>query len=579
MSMRTALGIDIASEFDNKGFKQAETAMTGLQKSVGKLGAQLAGVFTAGALANFAKNSVKAFMEDQKAAAALANELKNVGLSYSTPAVENFIQSMQKQTGVLDDQLRPAYAQLVRVLGSTTETQKTLTTAWNISEGTGNDLQSVVDALSQAYVGNTKGLKSLNTGLTQTELKTKTYSELIDILNKKFAGAGAASLDTYAGKVKLLQASFADAQETIGKGFLDAFSQIAGDQNFMDVTDAISNMATYVADTIRGMGDLLAAVDAKTPSWLKTLISNKAVQSAIYPLKNLIAPFTAQGKQDRLMDPLLSAGGSYFSKIAADKQAADADAKAKARAKALADAIKAQNKAAADLVKKKKEAAALDALSLKYLQAARIFNDEQIQIAAALANPRLTSEDQIRLNLKKDILALQDAIQAKDIEGATALAAKIDLEYKQLGLYQSAEKTTASIAAILAKIEPIDLINIANLQDALAKLLQLQGLLSPAQKAQAAAGQAQVDQAISNILATDLANAAAEQDVTSMLGTPFNPNVVSNYGVGNPNLQNVTVTIVDNTSGLIDVVTNATQQASANGISTRILRNTGSLEW
>ena len=64
-----------------------------------------------------------------------------------------------------------------------------------------------------------------------------------------------------------------------------------------------------------------------------------------------------------------------------------------------------------------------------------------------------------------------------------------------------------------------------------------------------------------------------------MLGTPFNPNVVSNYGVGNPNLQNVTVTIVDNTSGLIDVVTNATQQASANGISTRILRNTGSLDW
>ena len=57
--------IDIASQFDNKGFKQAEAAMGGLEKSIGRLGKQLAGVFTAGALASFTKNSIKAFMEDE----------------------------------------------------------------------------------------------------------------------------------------------------------------------------------------------------------------------------------------------------------------------------------------------------------------------------------------------------------------------------------------------------------------------------------------------------------------------------------------------------------------------------------
>ena len=103
--------------------------------------------------------------------------------------------------------------------------------------------------------------------------------------------------------------------------------------------------------------------------------------------------------------------------------------------------------------------------------------------------------------------------------------------------------------------------------------------LTPAQQAQQAQATAAIEKTMDNIIAQVLPNAAAEMDVTSILGTPFNPNVVSNYGVGNPNLQNVTVTIVDNTSGLIDVVTNATQQASANGINTRLIRNTGGLSW
>ena len=54
------------------------------------------------------------------------------------------------------------------------------------------------------------------------------------------------------------------------------------------------------------------------------------------------------------------------------------------------------------------------------------------------------------------------------------------------------------------------------------------------------------------------------------------PTGISSGSYLNPN---VTVTIVDNTSGLIDVVTDATQQATANGINTRLVRNTGGLNW
>lgn len=565
--------IDIASEFDNKGFKKAQAATNQLDQAVGKLGKKMIGAFSAYKILQFSKDSVKAFAQDEKAAASLANELKNMGLSFNAPAAEDFIHTMQKQTGVLDDELRPAYAQLIRISGSMAETQKLMSLAFDVSSGTGQDYKTVIDALSQAYVGNTKGLKSLNTGLTQAELKTKSFAEITDILTQKFKGAGAAAVDTYAGKMNLLKASVADAQETIGKGFIDAFTTIGNDQNFNDTLDKIDNAALAVADMIRGVGVALDAISTKTPQWLIDFL-NPTNKGLLLILKNL-------GKDKRLSDPQLSANTSYFSRVAAAKQAAAAEKLALQRAKDLADTIKKQNQQTANLLKKKKEAAALDALSLKYLQQSKIFNEEQIQLAAAIQNKGLSKEDQIRINLKKDLLDLETAIQNKDIEGATALAAKIDLEYKQLGYYQSAEKALNSITSILNSIKPIDLININNLIEALAKLQLLNVPLTQTQQQQQSAATAVIEKEMDRIIAEVLPNAAAEEAYVMDEGVLAAVAAVGGVPTPAPNAYGpgITVTIVDNTSGLIDVVTNATQQASANGINTRILRNTGGLSW
>ena len=559
--------IDIASQFDNKGFKAAEAATSSLDKAVGKLGKQLAGAFSTYKVAQFAKSSVKAFAEDQKAAAVLAKTLENVNQGYATDMVENYIHKTEALYGVLDDKLRPAFASLLVATGDAAKSQQLLQTALDVSAGTGKDLESVTAALSKAYLGNTTALARLGAGLSSAQLKGKSFNDIIATLNQNFAGQAATAADTYQGKIDRLNVAFANMQETIGKGIVDAFGQLNSNQGFNGVIDKMGQLATYISDITLGLGVIAGKIQKALPSVGGA--GNSVLKTFVSPFANVFDALAGVGAKQRVSQSQPSVVSNFLNDM---NKIAAAVTKTNTTAKSLLTTAK-------GLTKEAKDKAALDALSLRYLQAAKIFNDEQIQIAAALANPKISSEDLIRVNLKKDILDLEAAIQAKDVEGATALAAKIDLEYKQLGLYQSAEKTATSIANILKDIKPIDLINIQNLQDALAKLLQLNGLLSPAQQAQAAAGQAMVDKAVANILNTDLANAAAETDVTSMLGTPFNPNVVSNYGVGNPNLQNVTVTIVDNTSGLIDVVTNATQQASANGISTRILRNTGSLDW
>ena len=149
----------------------------------------------------YGKASVKAASEDIKAQKLLANSLKNVGLAYASIDVENFISKLQSQTGILDDTLRPAFANLAAVTGSVAKTEKLMGLAFDVSSGSGLDYASTIDLLSQAYVGNTKGLKALKLGLTQAEIKAMSFDEIVDTLNQRFKGAGAIALNSYTGQM------------------------------------------------------------------------------------------------------------------------------------------------------------------------------------------------------------------------------------------------------------------------------------------------------------------------------------------------------------------------------------------
>ena len=109
--------INIASEFDSKGFKQAQTSTNVLEKQAKKLGKTLLAAFSVQKIAQYSKASVLAYSQDQKSAALLSNQLKNLGLAYSAVDVEKFIKNLESQTGILDDELRPAFSKLVRVTG------------------------------------------------------------------------------------------------------------------------------------------------------------------------------------------------------------------------------------------------------------------------------------------------------------------------------------------------------------------------------------------------------------------------------------------------------------------------------
>lgn len=403
------LRVDIAAEFTGrKAFKDADKATGALDKTIGKLGKQLAGVFAVSKVVAFGKASLKAFEEDQKSAALLANTVKNLGLAFATPQLESFIASLSKSAAVSDDQLRPAMQKLLTTTGSLAKSQTMLSDAISISRGSGVDLATVVQDLNNAYVGNTKGLKKYNLGLTQAELKASSFADIQTKLNAQFSGANAAYLDTYAGKMAALGVAAGEAKETIGKGLVDALTLLAGkDADVQDVADAMGNLSENVANVSVGLASVISKIGQ--------LPGLKQLGSSGIDWFKVLAPqywfLAREGKRTKSSALAPSSANTHLQELQAASNAkatAAAEKAAAKRAKELAKATATQTKEIKSQALTKKQQGLLDI--------------QQAQIMAALQG-NITKEERIRLELQ---LALLQGNEAKAASLSKELANSID---------------------------------------------------------------------------------------------------------------------------------------------------------
>jgi hypothetical protein len=381
------LRIDLAAEFKGKkAFKEADKATTSLDKAVGKLGKQIASVFAASKIIAFGKASLNAFVADEKAANQLSVAVKNLGLAFAQPQINDYITKLESTTGILDDQLRPAFQALLTTTGSLTKSQELLGLAIEGARGSGKDLTTVATDLAQAYVGNTRGLRKYNLGLTQAELKTASFAKVQAKFQQQFGGANQAYLATYAGKLEILTVASDRAKETIGKGLVDALNLAGGqDGDIQDIANAMQSLSTYTADVIRGLGVLSGKISGLGGGFLGKIIEF-GMQNSI---PNLLAKI---GKESQNVATGASTIGDY-------NMSSDAKKYAAARAKAEADA----KKRAMDLAKATKSNTAELKKQAILKKAGSIFDLEQIQLIAALKG-KLSDEDRKRVELQFALL-------------------------------------------------------------------------------------------------------------------------------------------------------------------------------
>jgi hypothetical protein len=225
----------ILSQYSDKGSKAAQKDIAKLGKNFdafAKKTVKAFGVATA-AVAAFAikvgKDAVQAAIADQKSQALLANSLRNTtgATDAAIASVEAYVSKLQLETGVVDDDLRPALAKLAAVTGSVSAAQDLLGTALDISAFSGVDLGTATAAVTRALQGNFRSLQKLVPSLDTATLKSKDFAAIMAEVQKATAGAAATRAGTLEYKLEILRIRFGEILETLGYALLPVIEKFA----------------------------------------------------------------------------------------------------------------------------------------------------------------------------------------------------------------------------------------------------------------------------------------------------------------------------------------------------------------
>ena len=405
----TAYGIPLIVTANTKGAKKAENSLKSLIKNTKSFGltSKLSIGAASVALTAFAKKSVAAALADEKAQKSLTQTLKNLGLAYSTIGVINYIDSLQRATGVSEDELRPAFQKLLLVLGNVGQAQSALSLAMDISAGTGKDLSAVSMALAKGYSGQTTALSRLGAGLDKTLLASGDMEAITAQLSKLFAGQAQVAVKTYAGQMAILAVSATEASEVIGFALVDSLAKLSGDEGVKGLATQMESLAQANADVLVGFTDILAK--------FKIMKNSKPAKGSLLDLIPIIGP--------SLTNILRSRGERVRESKTARSEANPFDRGLSNRALDLATKI----------VAKKKEAAKIDKEAAANTKLKGMFDIDAIQIVAALKG-KISELDRASLlamqalkteDKNDDITALERLEQAKIGADAADRARKI----------------------------------------------------------------------------------------------------------------------------------------------------------
>ena len=388
----TDLMVGIGAEYKGKAaFGKANKDVLGLGAGVKTLAKAYIGLAGVQKAFRYGKASLKAFAEDDKAAKQLSQTVSNLGLAYEATNVENFIQGLEKTYAVSDDLLRPAMAKLIQTTQSMTMSQDIMRTALNASAGAGVDLGTAVTDLSQAFVGNLKGLKKYNLGLTNAELAAMSFQEIQDKLNKTFTGQASLAANSLAGKMDALTIASTNAKEIIGRGLTEAITTAFGGGDIGKAVTNIEKFAQVVSDIIEGLGTMT--------NWFTKLVTLTD--------KLTIGNFIENKQPNKPYDPMSAINPGLtpaFMALLKLRQKADADAVK--RQKELAAFTKAATKAEKERLALAKAKAVLD-------KSSSVMDMDLIQNTAALMG-KITEDETLRLKLQQAIL-LGNATEAGNL--------------------------------------------------------------------------------------------------------------------------------------------------------------------
>jgi hypothetical protein len=493
-----SLVIDIVGQFSGKkAFDQAESAAERLGRTVKTA---LIGV----GVTAFAKSAISAFAAQEKQLNLFKNSLRTIGFEFATSDSLAFLNSLKLQYGVVDEQLIPAYQQLLTTTRSLAASQNLTNVALDIAARQNISVTAAADALSKAYLGNTKSVGALGLGISKATLASGDFSAILKEITNITKGSAASAADTFSGKLAKIKVAADSAKVSIGAGLVEALMQISKSTDIDQLQGKIINFGNSAAETLGNVGRLISENIVLLKSFAIVLAAaftvNKiaafitSLQTIVKVVKQLRNALLASAvARNFLFNPIGAAaltagmfaaiglitkgvealsdstiratenianlfgaskalgvggdqgGAAKYAEYAAARAAADAKSAAAAQLKAT----QAQTKALKDQAKLKK--------------AQTLFDLDQIQILAALQG-QVTEDEKLRLSLQ---LAL--------IQGNASEAERLSRELA------ASQLQTTNLAMAISKL-PTALNPFANwgseIDDLLQQLLELYNMLN-----------------------------------------------------------------------------------------------------
>ena len=274
-TLKLSLLADVAefSKNINSASKDTDTAGTKFAE-FGKAAA-LAFAAAAAAIGAFAIASVKAAAEDETAQKKLEETIRNTTTATADQiaGIDKYVTAQSIATATSDDVIRPALSRLLRSTGDLTKSQELLTLSQEIAAATGKPLEAVTNAVAKSFDGSNGALGKLGIGIDAATLKTLTFDETQQLLNKTFDGFIENQSTTAAFKFKQISIAVDESKEAIGSALLPVVTQLA-DFIIVSVVPAIESFVAGLTGD-EGVTTSLSESETAALEWgkkVKTII-------------------------------------------------------------------------------------------------------------------------------------------------------------------------------------------------------------------------------------------------------------------------------------------------------------------
>jgi hypothetical protein len=214
-----------------KGIRGSQAEVETFADKVGDFGKKAAVAFgiAGAAIGAFALAAVKAAAEDETAQTKLQETIRNTtnATTEQIAGIDKYVTAQSIATATTDDVIRPALSRLLRATGDLTKSQELLTLSQEISVATGKPLEAVTNAVSKSFEGSNTALVKLGIGIDAATLKTMTFDETQQLLNKTFDGFIENQSETAAFKFKQISIAVDESKEAIGAALLPVVKELA----------------------------------------------------------------------------------------------------------------------------------------------------------------------------------------------------------------------------------------------------------------------------------------------------------------------------------------------------------------